>query len=154
MTRDEADNSGDPFTAVFIAMVLGGDPLTAGLTTMFTGSTSLGVIAGIMAGDHDKSNTQSDQYQVGDGGASGGAGAGASFDSQSNQVVSDQQIQDSTQALPVIADPFSAQSTLQDTDSQSNAEGPVDDVAPSVAETSTAEAQSDDSGSEVQGTVY
>ncbi len=154
MTRDEADNSGDPFTAAFIAMALGGDPLTAGLTTMFTGSTSLGIIAGIMAGDHDKSNSQTDQYQVGDGGRSGGAGAGASFDScPPNQVSPDQSVPDSTQGLPIIADPFITPATLQDGDVPSNAKDPGDD-SPTVAEAPADDVTNDNSGGDTQGTAY
>ncbi len=153
MTRDEADNSGDPFTAAFIAMALGGDPLTAGLTTMFTGSTSLGVIAGIMAGDHDKSNSQTDQYQVGDGGASGGAGAGASFDGQPSQVSPDQPVPDSTQSLPVIAEPFVAQTTSQDGDVPGNAKDPGDD-SPAVAEAPAEDSSTDNGNNDAQGTAY
>lgn len=154
MTRDEADNSGDPFTAAFIAMALGGDPLTAGLTTMFTGSTSLGVIAGIIAGDHDKSSHQVDQYQVGDGGASGGAGAGASFDAQFNQPATDQSAPDNIQSLPVIADPFSSQTVPPNTDSPITVES-TEFSPPTTVDTPTEEKSDDDGGgSNTQGTSY
>lgn len=80
MTREEADESGDPFTAAFVAMIFGGDPLTAGLITMFTGSTPLGVIVGIMAGDRlDKRVMEEAQLTFGGGETSGG-GAGGTFE--------------------------------------------------------------------------
>ncbi len=93
----------DPFDAVFLAMIFDGDPLVAGLVSGMTGSTSLGVIAGILAGDNNEQTPEG----FGGGGDFGGAGAGG-------QVMEEQYTEpptwvpaepDTLQDLPVIAEP-------------------------------------------------
>lgn len=108
MTREEADNSGDPFTAAFIAMALGGDPLTAGLTTWFTGSTPLGVIVGIMAGDHGSGQVTEERFVPG-GGEVGGAGASGSFEGDTKPPVESEVKPETAESLPLIAEPFAAE---------------------------------------------
>ncbi|KKT29102.1 hypothetical protein A3G55_01100 [Candidatus Giovannonibacteria bacterium RIFCSPLOWO2_12_FULL_44_25] len=122
MTREEADNSSDPFTAAFIAMAFGGDPLTAGLITMFTGSTSLGIIAGIMAGDHT-THSEEKPFEEG-GGQFGGGGASAAFDDpQTNpnisnvpENVSEKAEETTQQGSPVIVDPFESRQELNESE--------------------------------------
>ncbi len=102
LTREQADNAGDPFMAAIIAMALGGDPLIAMGATMLSGSTALGVMAGVMFGDGDKSS-QKERFE-GKGGEFGGGGTTAAFDEKGNQLPN---TEEKLQEPPVIAEPFS-----------------------------------------------
>lgn len=106
LTREEADDSGDPFTAAFIASMFGGDFNTALWTTMLTGNTSLGVMADILAGDHRREEFH------GGGGDFSGAGASQSWTEQPSSAVEIQQSPTLSQEPiepPVIVDPFASE---------------------------------------------
>lgn len=104
LTREEARDSSDPFTAAFISSMFGGDFNTALWTTMLTGNNSLGIMAGILAGDDRKEEFH------GSGGEFSGAGASQSWSEQpANDVQEEQPLTQSNQELtgpPVIIDPF------------------------------------------------
>lgn len=99
LTREQADSAGDPFMAAMIAMALGGNPWIAAGATMFSGSTALGIMVGMMFGDGDKS--QEERFE-GKGGEFGGAGATATLDEKDGQQP------------PVITEPFGSNSEKEE----------------------------------------
>lgn len=107
MTVEEADNSYDPFTAVFVTMLLDGD-------TAITGDTTLDVAAGMMVGGHREEHPEEQPS----------AGYTAPVEPQGDQDREHPEVR--TEApedagnLPVVVDPFEAP-----------APAPVEDSAPS-----------------------
>lgn len=85
MNYEESHDSGDPFTAAFVAALLGGDPMTAAGVTMMTDSTMFGVLAGVAAGDGERP---------------------AEAVLEDRQVEPEQPMRAEEESVPVIVDPF------------------------------------------------
>lgn len=140
MTREECYESGDPFTAAFLAMAFGGDPSTAMLTTMFTGSTPLGVIASIIAEHNPDPQATESPFTPGETDF-GGGGAGGSW---AEPTTSEPQNLIENENLPVIVDPQAEEhggSRSEQTDS-------------SQSEFDSSESENITTSNDSQGTAY
>ncbi len=146
LTREQADNAGDPFVAAMIAMALGGDPWIAMGATMLSGSTALGIMAGVMFGDGDKSPQE--ERLEGQGGEFGGGGATAAYEEKGDQLPSS--MEEKAQEPPVIAEPFEPNSGKGDTQAEIIESVPVTDESTSSHENETGET----SANSEQGTSY